>query len=235
MGEGGLRSLPPTRDERPAARPPSPLPLRGLRLPAAPLMSQARWRVARGLRECGRGREGGMRRPPTGLGGRRVGEGAPLWALVAELALSRQRPWVRTFGGEDTVPPHQVLSSAAQTLARRLLTAYLGEFLMADAERAGLGLRANTGVSAPRRRELRASGFLRDSSGGERAESGDRRLRGLEAALALRLPPLARRDCVVVWWWRSLGVCVPGASAAVVGVCVCGGALRLLVPLLPLW
>lgn len=56
MGEGGLRSLPPTRDERPAARPPSPLPLRGLRLPAAPLMSQARWRVARGLRECGRGR-----------------------------------------------------------------------------------------------------------------------------------------------------------------------------------
>lgn len=40
MGEGGLRSLPPTRDERPAARPPSPLPLRGLRLPAAPLMSQ---------------------------------------------------------------------------------------------------------------------------------------------------------------------------------------------------
>lgn len=40
MGEGGLRSLPPTRDERPVARPPSPLPLRGLRLPAAPLMSQ---------------------------------------------------------------------------------------------------------------------------------------------------------------------------------------------------
>ncbi|MXQ81273.1 hypothetical protein E5288_WYG005794 [Bos mutus] len=159
-------------------------------------MSQARWRAARGLRECGRGREGGVRRPPTGLGGRRVGEGAPPWALVAELALSRQRPWVRTFGGEDTAPPHQVLSSAAQTLARRLLTAYLGEFLMADAERAGLGLRANTGVSAPRRRELRASGFLRDSGGGERAESGDRRLRGLEAALALRLPPLARRDCV---------------------------------------
>ena len=92
---------------------------------------------------------------------------------------------------------------------------------MADAERAGLGLRANTGVSAPRRRELRASGFLRYSGGGERAESGDRRLRGLEAALALRLPPLARRDCVVVWWWRSLGVCVPGASAAVGwGVCV---------------
>ena len=45
MGEGGLRSLPPTRDERPAARPPSPLPLRGLRLPAAPLMSQARWQA----------------------------------------------------------------------------------------------------------------------------------------------------------------------------------------------
>lgn len=155
-----------------------------------------------------------MRRPPAGLGGRGVGEGASAWALVAALALSRQRPGVRKFEGEDTAPPHQVPSSAAQTPARRLLTAYLGEFLMADAERAGLGLRANTGVSAPRRRELRASEFLRDG-GGERAESGDRCLLRLEAALALRLPPLARRDCAGVWWWRGLGVCVPGASAAV--------------------
>lgn len=76
MGEGGLRSLPPTRDERPAARPPSPLPLRGLRLPAAPLMSQARWRAARGLRECGRGREGRVRQPlAAGVARGRPGRG----------------------------------------------------------------------------------------------------------------------------------------------------------------
>ena len=42
-----------------------------------------------------------------------------------------------------------------------------------------------------------------------------RRLRGLEDALALRLLPVARRDCAVVWWWRGLGVCVPGAPVAV--------------------
>ena len=75
MGEGGPRSLPPTRDRRPAARPPSPLPRRGLGLPAAPLMSQAPWRAARGLRECGRGREGRVRRPPAAAAG--VDRGGP--------------------------------------------------------------------------------------------------------------------------------------------------------------
>lgn len=124
MGEGGLRSLPPTRDERPAARPPSPLPLRGLRLPAAPLMSQARWRAARGLRECGRGREGGVRQPPVAgvargrpgrgpavgvarCGGGVGGGGAPPWGLGVPLALSQRRREVPEFGGEGAGPPRR--------------------------------------------------------------------------------------------------------------------------------
>lgn len=165
-----------------------------------------------------------MRRPPAGFGGRGVGEGAPAWALVAALAVSRQRPGVRKFESEDTAPPHQVPSSAAQTPARCLLTAYMGEFLMADAERAGLGLRANTGVSAPRRRELRASEFLRDG-GGERAESG--------IGVSRPRSPSASR------LWLAGTVRASGGGGALVfvylaprppwgGRCLCGGALRLL-------
>lgn len=122
MGEGGLRSLPPTQDERPAARPPSPLlPRRGLGLLAAPLMSQAPWRAARGLRECGCGREGRVRRAAAaGVAG---GGGAPLWALGAALAPSRPRREVPKFGDEDAGFPRRLPFSTAGPAA---LMVYLG-------------------------------------------------------------------------------------------------------------
>lgn len=61
------------------------------------------------------------------------------------------------------------------------------------ADRGPAGHRASgptRGFPAPRRRELRASEFLRDG-GGERAESG----MGVSGCAPLSPPPLAHRDC----------------------------------------
>ncbi|XP_059936264.1 zinc finger MYM-type protein 5 [Mesoplodon densirostris] len=79
-------------------------------------MSQAPWRAARGLRECGRGREGRVRRPPAaGVArsrpgrGPAAGGGALPWALGAALApsLRRRRREFPKFGGEGAGPPRR--------------------------------------------------------------------------------------------------------------------------------
>lgn len=77
MGEGGSsRSLPPTPGRRPAARPPSPLPG-----PQAAGGSRSALAGGPRLRECGRGREGGVRKWPAQAGVARAARGGAGWGM----------------------------------------------------------------------------------------------------------------------------------------------------------